>query len=93
MLMRIMEKCDSLWFRKHSQSINSTVLGKLVPISPRERLRDDRLYVAETQKLEMQVPSVGGIRKAATEGSMRDTQRESSKMNHTDKNNQLSRGG
>lgn len=64
-----------------------------MPISPRERLRNDRLYVAETQKLEKQVPSVGGIRKAATEGSMGDTQRESRKMNHTDKNNQLSRGG
>lgn len=41
----------------------------------------------------MQVPSVGGIRKAATEDYMGDTQRESSKMNHTDKNNQLSHGG
>lgn len=64
-----------------------------MPISPRERLRNHRHYVVETQKLEMQVPSVGGIRKAATEDYMGDTQRESSKMNHTDKNNQLSHGG
>ena len=40
----------------------------------------------------MQVPSVGGTRKAATEDYMGGTQRDSSKMNHTDKNYQLSHG-
>lgn len=63
-----------------------------MPILPRERLRNDPPYVARTQKLEMQVPSVGGTRKAATEDCMGGTQRDSSKMNHTDKNNQLSYG-
>lgn len=63
-----------------------------MPILPPERLRNDTLYVAQPQKLEIQVPSVGGTRKAATEDYRGGAQRDSSKMNHTAKNNQLSHG-